>query len=188
MCLFATHHHRPALGQIFTVARNQMEAYAWRICDRRGASHCAAEAVQNTLLTLVSKSSQYECPRPFVPWMRVILRRECANVLRGQAHFSRRHVHLFSRGSDDEDGSRTNPFREPTSPPHEQPEARAIRAEETRRLEAALCHFTERDRNICLAHLRGDTNGEIAATENVSPAFVAKRIHRVKIRLRKQLG
>ena len=141
----------------------------WALADL-GDPVLADDAVQNALLRLMDKLSQYDAGRPFRPWLRTLVRSACADTRRGRSRHDRRSAPETDR---------------PVSydPGREIDLDRAARAALD-----ALCALSPRQREVwILCHRQGLTPTEAAADLGVAPGTARALLHQGRRALRRAL-
>lgn len=138
-------------------------------CQILGNADDAADAVQDALMTVLTKPRAYDAKKgPLKPWFLRVVRNRCIDLLR-----QRRPTESVDEQLPDTTAS---------------PEEDAVRAERDDALTAALLTLSSDHREIIvLRDYLGLSYSEVANTLSIADGTVMSRIHRARIALKQAL-
>jgi RNA polymerase sigma-70 factor (ECF subfamily) len=139
-----------------------------------GDRHHSEELFQEVFLTIWQHRRQYQEPRPFKPWLYAIAVNKCRAAFRGRS--------VTTLGSPEDNGARVPEAAEPT------PEEKAMAAETTAVLTAAVARLPPQQRAVVVLRVWGDLSyAEIAAAVGKTEVTVRSHMHHALATLRKTL-
>ncbi|MEZ4218339.1 MAG: sigma-70 family RNA polymerase sigma factor [Myxococcota bacterium] len=170
--------YRKLLEELLPVVRAQVRA---RLFD----AALAEDVVQNAMLNLHRARATYRAERPFLPWLRAIVRNATVDALRERARRSARELAV-----DDVDSvAALARDASPRGASADDGEARVRRGELAAELERALAALPPRQREaVELLHVHGLSVAAAAARAGTTTGALKVRAHRGYRALRARLG
>lgn len=168
-----------SVDQALALLQNTVFSFSMRVCGQR---EDAEDTMQEVLLKSIPQLPKFNSPKALLVWLYKVAKSRCL-MSRRKSKFAPEHELSLEELMPDR-----NELEELTGDGKINPEAFAIRSEQSARLRAAVQKLPPQYRIVLvLRDMEGLTDDEVAEITGVRPGTARVRLHRARLFVRKEL-